>query len=220
MSNITPENPVDALLVLGRGIDESGVLSETSRLRAEMAVEIAQQLLPRVVVFSGGHSWVQELGGFEVPSEGAAMLDVARARYDQLGLTGIELAAEVTSMSTVENMVNSRPQLGLRDGDRLGVLTDGLHDSRGRVSYLAKLVFSKQQIQVFDIVPNEPNPGAGSEERLATIMTKAAMLAVTPGNDAAIMRRQRLLERANATYRTSSSLLANCGVLQERTIAH
>lgn len=200
--------PIDAMLVLGRGIGGQGDLSETSKLRAEMALEIAFLALPRVVVFSGGHSWVQEREGVYVPSEGGAMLMHAIIRLGELGLAdelklaGVSLLAEEESTSTTGNMVNSKPMLGLSKGDTLAILTDGLHNQEGRVGDLARLVFPGQHICIIDTVPNTPLPGAEKEEKLATLMTKVFMFGVQPGNDKAIMRRQRCLEMANAAYRT------------------
>lgn len=199
----------EAMVALGRGIDDEGNLSETSELRAKIAVDVALVLMPRVVVFSGGHSWVQERECADVPSEGAAMLARAMAWIDELGLTddprlaGVTWLAEGTSRSTAENLVNSKPMLGLSPGETLLILTDELHNSEGRVDDLGQLVFPDQNVYTYAVVPNTPLPGAEREEKLATYMTRAFMFRVQPGNGEAIMRRQGYLERANSWYRTA-----------------
>jgi len=192
--------PFDALLVLGRGIDERG-LSETSKLRARMAVDLALIALPSVVVFSGGHSWVQELEDREPPkSEGAEMLAEARSYIAELGegkFAGIRFLAEQTS--------TSKQLLGLPDrGGILGILTDEPHNREKRVDYLAKLVFPGTTVVVHDTVPNETTKAGDAEERLAALTTKVFMFGVRRGNSKAIMSRQRKLEKANALYRRFS----------------
>jgi len=194
--------PADALLVLGRGISEDGVLSETSRLRAEMAVDLARVAMPNVIVFSGGHSWVQEREGSKVPSEGEAMRKVAIAYLGEASLGSTALLAEEKSHSTVENMVNSKPLLNLAPGQRLDILTDELHDKEGRVTYLANLIYPDQKVRVITSVPNTVEQGAEAEEKKATMMTKLFMRGVRPGNDKAAMRHQHALEKANSFYRS------------------
>ena len=204
LSNLATYPAMDALLVLGRGIDEHGVLSETSQLRAALAVDIARIVAPRIVVFSGGHSWRQERAGEDVPSEGGAMLAFARARIGQNDLEDVTFLAEEQSLSTIENLVNSKPLLELSDGETLGVLTDVLHDQYGRVTYSTRLVFPKQHSHVLAITPNRASPDTEAEEKLATAAMKVFMFGVRRGNDAAIMRRQHLLEKANSAYRVLS----------------
>lgn len=195
---------LSALLVLGRGIAESGQPSETSKARAKIAIDIARDTLPDIVVFSGGHSWAQELQHIITPSEGGAMLTCAMHYLAAAGPAALQHTAfrtEETSISTVENMVNSKPLLKLKSGDTLGILSDKLHCSQGRVAYLAKLVFPNTDIRVYDIVPFEYPPAAEAEEKRVTQVTKLFMAGVESGNGRAIMRRQRALEHVNAIYR-------------------
>src|SRR5690242_13867301 len=114
---------IDAMLVLGRGIEGDGTLSDWSRERAEVAVGVASALLPRVVVFSGGRSWQQAASGIAPPSEGGTMLQHANVVADNALPTQIEWYAEETSESTVANMVNSHSLLGLCAGETLGILS-------------------------------------------------------------------------------------------------
>lgn len=192
--------PIDALLVLGRGIDRHGNLSPTGLARVEEALRIARVCVPQVVVFSGGHSWVQELAGDEVPSEGGAMLAYANV-CGATELSDTRFVAEEESTSTVENMVNSKPLLTLGPEEAsLGIVSDRLHFTGGRIDYLAGLVFPGVQIHSFCIT-EEVTPEALRAEKLVSTMTKLCMWGVRPGNDRAIMRRQRGLERANSLYR-------------------
>lgn len=196
---------LDALLVLGRGIDEYGQLSETSRLRTRMAVDLALIAMPSVVVFSGGSSWKQRLEGEEPPiSEGAGMLAEAREYIAELGeekFAGITLFLdEKESGSTTENMEKSRGLLNLpKRGGVLGIMTDELHNREKRVDFLAKLVFPKTAIVVYDTVPNPDITEADvALEKKTALATRVAMFGVWRGHGKAIMRRQRMLERANA----------------------
>ena len=208
---LDPYESIDALLVLGRGIDSNGELSETSRERSEIAIDIARILEPHIVMFSGGHSWQQELDGLDIPSEGYEMLSHAVDYIDDGHplSESVLLLYEDLSTSTTRNMVNSKPNLGLERGSRLGILSDELHFSQGRVQYLAELVFPHVDIVPFQI-PIEHGPGALREERLTTIMTRMAMTGVRAGSDKAIAHRQELLERGNATFRRTLAL-ANRG---------
>jgi hypothetical protein len=208
LPEITPPQPIDALLVLGRGIEPDGTLSQTGFERAEVAVDIARRLIPRVVVFSGGHSWVQALEGITPPSEGGAMLAHASRFIDDDLRSRTRFLAEETSTSTVANMVNSRPQLGLSEsGARLGILSDSLHFRFGRAQRLARLVFPNTVITPLQI-DREETPGSVRDEKLTALMTRVAMAGVSAGNEQAIMRRQRALERGNAVFRRAMSHLA------------
>ncbi len=198
--------PVDPL-VLGRGINKEGILSPTGVERSKVAVQIARMLVPKVVVFSGGHSWRQELTGAEMPSEGDAMLAYAQEYMGTDIPPATQFLAEGKSTSTVENMVNSKPLLGLSENQSsLGILSDGLHFSQGRIEFLAGLVFPGSRICPF-YVAKEETPEAVREEKLITIMTKAFMIGVRAGDSRAIMRRQRGLESVNAVYRRVFAML-------------
>lgn len=201
---------LDSLLVLGRGIDEQGNLSETGFDRARVAVDIARCALPQVIVFSGGRSWVQVERGIHPPSEGGAMLRYAQESMVDSQLPTTVFKAEEESTSTAENMVLSRAMLALPDSNEatLGILSDELHFSRGRVDHLAGLVFPRVKIVPF-ILENRPDasPAARREEKISAAVTRVAMLGVTPGNDHEIMQRQRILERGNSGLRRMISTL-------------
>jgi len=200
------QQPIDALLVLGRGIEPDGTLSQTGFERAEAAVDIARLLTPRVVVFSGGHSWAQALEGITPPSEGGVMLAHASGFVDDDVRSRTSFLAEETSTSTVANMVNSRSLLRLpENGARLGVMSDVLHFDSGQVPYAAGLVFPNAEIIPFKINRGE-TPGSVYEAKLTIFMTKVAMAGVKAGDERTIMRRQRALERGNAVFRRVLSL--------------
>jgi len=193
---------IDALLVLGRGIESDGTLSETGFERTKAAVGLTRVVLPKIVVFSGGRSWRQARAGVLPPSEGGAMLRYAQQLMGNHPPKGVEFLAEEMSESTVANMVASKPLLQLGAHATLGLMSDRLHFSQGRPQFLASRVFPDTTVVPL-IVENSHPPSADdiAEERHATLATMLAMTGVNRGNDRAIMRRQRVLERLNRHLR-------------------
>ena len=212
------DEPVDALIVLGRGIEPSGELSETDKRRAIEAVYIGTFLRPRVVVFSGGRAWRQVPDNENmVMSEGATMLNYATrfatAHQSERQLPQqTEWLAEGLSTSLTGNFINSADLINLRQGEILGYLTDEVQDHYHRPLLLAQLVFPGHEILPLTIpvidediqrtkeqtkVLIEARDKAIAEEHRIAFATKIAMFGVWPGNFHAIRRRQRALEAAN-----------------------
>lgn len=191
---------VDGILVLGRGIEADGTLSKLSAERTIVAMELANQLLPKVVVFSGGRSWRQVAEGVSPPSEGGAMLQYAHEVAGGSLPVGVEFLAEEESESTVANMVNSRDLLGLAAGMSLGLLSDKLHFLYGRPELIAGKVFADVAIRPF-MIPVAYTPEQAREEWLSTFATRVALAGVRRGNVDSIMARQRGLERFNGMLR-------------------
>jgi hypothetical protein len=205
INNLEFTQPIGALLVLGRGIDTDGVLSQTGYERTEVAIDIARLLHPKFIVFSGGHSWAQDMENHEYPSEGDAMLAHALAYLGDEELLETQLISENESVSTVENMVNSKILLEPAiKGETLGLLSDDLHFSKGRAQFLAGLVYPNISTEIFQI-SREISVSEIREEKLINLMTRIAMFGVTPGNDIAIMRRQHGFEKTNAVIRHATS---------------
>jgi hypothetical protein len=202
ITEISQDQHIDALLVLGRGIGEDGILSEEGIERAEDAVYIARLLVPEVVVFGGGHSWDQELMGVEPPmSEGGAGLAHAISYMGDNIPRGTRFLAEEESQSTVETMLKSKSLLGLdRPNPVVGILSDRLHFEYGRVEHLGKLALPGVERVHFRIA-GEITPTERREEQIIAASTRLFMVGVRPGNDEAIMRRQHALEATNATAR-------------------
>lgn len=199
---------VDALIVLGKGIDEDGNLSESGRERVPVALEVARELMPRVVVFSGGHSWVQERDGINPPSEGGAMLRLAQQELSQHGdALDAELLAEETSINTVGNFINSKPLLNLGRGDKLGVVSDSLH-----FLYQRPLNIARKVLPGVDVYPiTFPMRYSSYKERrrhereefLASAASRLVLLGVEPGDTDTIARRQQRLHSVNIRLRPS-----------------
>jgi hypothetical protein len=206
---ITNKVPIDALIVLGRGIDGSGELTADSLRRSQVAVHIGELLGPRVVVFSGGRSWRQVEQGEQPPiSEGEAMLERAQ-RYairkrNQPLPDKIEWLSENESTNTTENFAYSSDLINLRPREILAYLTDDLHDLYQRAFFLSNLVYPGHEIVPITI-PTIFTHNQKDEERLSNIATRFFMFGVRPGNIDAIMRRQRVLESANRLYRKIGS---------------
>jgi DUF218 domain len=190
--------PVDAIIVLGRGVEGDGTLSDKCKYSAEVAVELAHLLVPRVVVFSGGRSWQQVQAGEMPPAEGARMRELAMD-LDGSNYGDVPFEEETESTSTVENFVNSASLLNLRPGDRLGILSDRLHHRFGRPMAIGKLVLPGVKLFPFEVPDiSEPRKIDIIEEAVSAAMTKIFMFGVEPGNVVDIMSRQRKIEKINS----------------------
>jgi hypothetical protein len=206
---INQKTIIDALVVLGHGVDGNGELTHGSMRRSEVAVHVADLLHPRIVVFSGGRSWRQVVAS-ELPpvSEGQAMLEHAKiysARKSNQPLSDkIDWETEDESTSTVANLANSSRLLNLQRGETLGLLSDDLHNLYNRVAYLGQLVFPKNKTLplTFKTIFNQNEK---DEERRIAYATRFMMFGVRAGNIPAIMRRQRALEAANIQLRKIGS---------------
>ncbi len=202
MIDLGAERQLDAIAVLGRGINQNGLLSDTGFHRAEVAVVLATILQPQVVVMTGGRSWEQTFYGIETPTEGGAMLTHAEEFIEdnELGnfLDGTKFVAAENSISTVENLVDARPLLGeMGPGKKLGLVSDSLHFKYDRPQRLGQLVFPEVDIAPYPI-PERYTLAEDNKEMLTTIMTSLFMIGAKPGNDESIMRHQRRLERVTS----------------------
>jgi uncharacterized SAM-binding protein YcdF (DUF218 family) len=117
------EAPVDAILVLGGGIDGDGVPSYSSRRRVAMAVALLRAGRARNLIFSGGPEWARPEG-----TAAAQMRNHAIA----LGAPAEVLFMEDRSVSTFENL-----RFGFALAEQQGftdpaLLTDAFHLERAR----------------------------------------------------------------------------------------
>jgi uncharacterized SAM-binding protein YcdF (DUF218 family) len=117
------EAPVDAILVLGGGIDGDGVPSYSSRRRVAMAVALLRAGRARNLIFSGGPEWARPEG-----TAAALMRNHAIA----LGAPAEVLFMEDRSVSTFENL-----RFGFALAEQQGftdpaLLTDAFHLERAR----------------------------------------------------------------------------------------
>jgi uncharacterized SAM-binding protein YcdF (DUF218 family) len=120
------EAPVDAILVLGGGVDGDGVLGYSSRQRVAAAVDLLNAERTRHLIFSGGPGWVHPDA-----TAAAMMRDYAMS----LGAPPIALIIEDRAVSTFENLRFSfsiADQQGFAD---VALLTDAFHLERaGRLA--------------------------------------------------------------------------------------
>lgn len=116
--------PVDAVLVMGGGIDGDGVLGYSSRRRVAGAVALLRAGRARNLVFLGGPEWMH-------PSETAAGL--MRAHAISLGAPPGALFTEDRSDSTFENLRFGFALARQRGFSDLALLTDAFHLQRTRV---------------------------------------------------------------------------------------
>lgn len=215
---ITEQTPPEAvpemkaLFVLGRGIDEAGVLTPSGYRRAEIAASLSFSAVTHAVVFTGGRSWRQIQEGITPPAEGSAMLHHALQYLGNSAPHDVRLLDENKAISTAENLEKSKKKLDehgivLRPGDTVGFLSDHLHFSggdiddpysRGRIHLLAELAFSRMN-RVALRLPHEvpPTPQEIHEEKINTYITKLIMAGVPFGNIEAMVRRQNAKAGAN-----------------------
>jgi len=117
------DGPVDALLVLGGGIDPDAVPGYSSRRRVVAAVALLQQGQARALIFSGGPPWKPP----EV-SAGALMRDYAVS----LGAPPEALLVEPRAVSTFENLRFGFALAEAQGLHRLALVTDSFHIERAR----------------------------------------------------------------------------------------
>ncbi len=115
--------PVDAILVLGGGVDGDGVLGYSSRRRVAVAVELLRTGRTEWLIFSGGD-------GRNHPGVPAA--ELMRVHAIALGARQEALIVETGSTTTFENLRFGFALASLRGFDRLAILTDAFHLERTR----------------------------------------------------------------------------------------
>jgi uncharacterized SAM-binding protein YcdF (DUF218 family) len=116
-------SPVDAILVLGGGVDGDGVLGYSSRRRVALAVALLKAGNARNLIFSGGP-------GSKHPDLSAAAL--MREYALELGASPERLLTEGHAISTFENL-----RFGFELAEKQGfadsaLLTDAYHLERAR----------------------------------------------------------------------------------------
>ena len=118
-----PSEPVDAIVVLGGGVDPDGVPSFSTRRRVLGAVRLLLAGQSRALIFSGGP---------ETNPAGLRAADLMQAHALSLGAPAEALILEPRSVSTFENLrfgFAIAEQHGLT---RLAILTDAFHLERAR----------------------------------------------------------------------------------------
>jgi uncharacterized SAM-binding protein YcdF (DUF218 family) len=123
------EAPVDAILVLGGGIDGDWVLGYSSRRRVAVAVDLLKAGRAQYLIFSGGP------GGIHPDFSAAGLM---RGHAIKLGAPQEALLTESRSLSTFENL---RFGFALAESNGFAnpaILTDAFHLERTRrlASYL------------------------------------------------------------------------------------
>jgi hypothetical protein len=205
---ISKHVPVDALIVLGCGVDGNRELLANFVRRSQAAADIAVSLHPRIMVFSSGHPWPQT-EAVETPpdSEAIAMYRLADGyaaeQYGNPLPPDIGIFTEEESTSTAAHFAKSSDLLDLQPGESLGFLTDNLHNLYSRAEYLAHLVFPKNKIRPLThkiiFTQNEKD-----HERRVYYVTRSFMFGVRPGNLTAIMKRHKRMARSNVRPKNSS----------------
>jgi uncharacterized SAM-binding protein YcdF (DUF218 family) len=117
------EAPVDAILVLGGGIDGDWVLGYSSRRRVAVAVDLLKAGRARYLIFSGGP------GGIHPDFSAAGLM---RGHALALGAPPEALLIESNSSSTFENLRFGFALAEAQGFTDLALLTDAFHLERSR----------------------------------------------------------------------------------------
>lgn len=114
---------VDAILVLGGGVDADGVPSYSSRRRVLGAVRLLNDGKAKALILSGGP---------ENRPEGQRAADLMLAHAVSLGAPAEALIPEPRAVSTFENLRFGFALADERGFARLAILTDAFHLERAR----------------------------------------------------------------------------------------
>jgi len=117
------DEPVDAVLVLGGGMDPDAVPGYSSRRRVDAALALLGTGATGKLIFLGG-----PIGPAPSPSGGTLMRDYALSR----GAPAEALLAETRSRTTFENLRFGFAIARQHDWHRLAILTDAFHLERAR----------------------------------------------------------------------------------------
>ncbi|MEL6571022.1 MAG: YdcF family protein [Pseudomonadota bacterium] len=124
-TNSTPPPRADAIVCLGAGVDENGVLDPAADARARTCAKLyADGVAPRVH-FTGGND------APNAPSGGQAMAHVAHVE----GVPEAVTTVEHESRSTLQNALFSKPQID--DVANIIIVTDAFHLPRSAATFAA-----------------------------------------------------------------------------------
>lgn len=115
------DGPVDAILVLGGGIDGDGVLGYSSRRRVRVAVDLLREGTAQALILSGG-------GVSGSHSAGRLMADFAIS----IGADPASLVVDGDAGSTFENLRFGFAIAERNGWSRLALLTDAFHVERAK----------------------------------------------------------------------------------------
>ncbi|MGF1503395.1 MAG: YdcF family protein [Paracoccaceae bacterium] len=110
--------PVDAVIVLGAGVEGDGRLAYNSRRRTAAAVSLLKAGQTRAIIFAGG------LGKYHPTTPAAALM---RDHALELGAEPEALFVEPRSISTFENLRFSFEIAETEGLDRLALVSDAYH---------------------------------------------------------------------------------------------
>ena len=116
-----PDGPVEAILVLGGGVDGDGVIGYSSRRRVAVAVAMLKAGKAQYLIFTGGPGWM---------TPGYTSAQLMQKHAISLGASPEALLTENNSISTFENLrfgFTLASQKGFTD---LAILTDAFHLER------------------------------------------------------------------------------------------
>ena len=117
----------DAIVVLGRGIDEDGELSSDSRSRVRKAAKLYEKGIASKIITSG--KWTYHLDTPPPRTEAAAM----KAYAEELGVPSVDIVCEDESMDTLGNIYFTKMHFAELHGWRdLTIVASDEHLPRAR----------------------------------------------------------------------------------------
>jgi len=142
---------IDAIIVLGGGIKENGVLSQATQNRVKRAVQIFKKTSPKGFIVSGRWSLLYKF----IPKTTEA--EAAKEFAIKLGITANLVFPETQSMETVGNAYFAKKLfLEPRHWKRLVIVTSDFH--RKRTEYAFKKVLGSTYTLSFSTVTSSFNP--------------------------------------------------------------
>ena len=187
------------ILTLGRGNNLDGTLNDQQKYRAVETLNVVAALQERGVsvrVIWTGYTSRKRVSRGTPPrkSEARAMFEFAESQLPNLVPSArVEnQVIEEQSTNTVENMVNSHPDI--LPGSLIMILTDDLHYKWGRVAKIAQIVFPERQVLCLTIGATEKKSLVNELKQIASrLVLGLVMIRVPKGDMVEIKKRQNLL---------------------------
>lgn len=176
---------VDAILVLGCGIDKHCQLNEDARKSVELGSRLFNQLSASWLIFSGNHSYKAD---FVPPiSESQAMKDYAT----NLKIPEDKILVEAESKDTLGNAYFSKVNLLDPLNLKQIIIVGGPNQSEERLRYIFDKVCGTQ-IKYKILQHNVDRPKEHERERKSLVVTKNWLSGVKAGDTNAIYQIMRM----------------------------
>lgn len=174
---------IQAIIVLGAGVNSAGEPSPHSALRAAKAVELAQAFASATVIMSGNSP-----AGTSKPATTGTEAAAMKKYAESLGLEPKRVLLENNSRDTLTNALYTKNNyLQSRKLSRVMVVTSGSHVPRAE--YLFTKVLGSDYAITFVSAGGTPPPGLLAHEERSLAFYRALLDTATSGDDVEIERR-------------------------------